>query len=180
MLELEFAQVQTEEQKEEAGGLIREYLDTLNARLARDYGMSFDADAMVRSDLTDPDKFHPPGGRFYLASYQGTTVGVGCLKRLDATTGEIQRMYVLPAFRGRGAGRAIALRLIDDARSLGYRRLRLESLEFLEAAHALYRSLGFRQIHPYEHNSMQSYQGRQQLEHYYRITVFMEMELSGA
>lgn len=177
MNEVQFAQVQSQQQKEQAGALIREYLDSLNERLGRDYGMSFDAEAMVQSDLTDPRKFHPPHGRFYLAEYQTKTAGVGCLKKLDTETGEIQRMYVLPAFRGKGLGRAIAGRLIDEARAIGYRRLRLESLEFLGAAHALYRSLGFRQIDPYEHNSMATYQSRQQLDNYYRITVFMEMEL---
>ena len=53
----------------------------------------------------------------------------------------------------------------------------LESLEFLQAAHALYRSVGFRRIDPYEQHSMESYQSRQQLENFNRITLFMEMEL---
>jgi GNAT superfamily N-acetyltransferase len=176
VLEVQFAQVQTQEQKDEAGSLIREYLDLLGERLARDYGMSLDSEAMVLSDLMDP-QFHPPTGRFYLARYQARTAGVGCLKMLDTNVGELQRMYVVPAFRGKGIGRSIANRLIDDARRIGYRRLRLESLEFLEAAHALYRSLGFRQIAPYEHNSMGAYQSQQQLQNYYRVTVFMEMEL---
>jgi GNAT superfamily N-acetyltransferase len=103
--------------------------------------------------------------------------GVGCLKRLDAHTSELQRMYVLPAARGKGIGRAIALRLIDEAKAIGYQQLRLESLEFLAAAHALYRSLGFRQIQPYAHNSMEAYQRREQMNKYFTITVFMEMDL---
>jgi GNAT superfamily N-acetyltransferase len=92
--------------------------------------------------------------------------------------GEIPRMYVLPSFRGIGIGRAIVNRLIEDARSIGwYHRLKLESLEFLEAAHALYRSAGFHEIDPYANNSMKSYQNAENLEKYYSITVFMEMEL---
>jgi GNAT superfamily N-acetyltransferase len=102
---------------------------------------------------------------------------VGCLKKLEEGVAEIQRMYVPPAFRGKGIGRAIVNRLIDDASSIGYRRLKLESLEFLEAAHALYRSVGFREIDPYADNSMESYQAEEQLDRYYAITVFMEMEL---
>ncbi len=155
-MDIRFQQVETETQKREAGELIREYLDSLNDRLLRDYGMHFDVDAMVQSDLSDPHKFHPPYGRFYLAQYMDKTVGVGCLKRLD---------------------NAVANRLIADARSIGYRQLRLESLEFLDAAHALYGSLGFRRVDPYAHNSMEAYQPPGQLDHYYSITVFMEMDL---
>jgi GNAT superfamily N-acetyltransferase len=102
---------------------------------------------------------------------------VGCLKKLEEGVGEVQRMYVLPDFRGKSVGRAIVNQLIDEARSLGYRRLKLESLEFLKAAHALYRSVGFHEIDPYADNSMKSYQAAQNLEKYYSITVFMEMNL---
>jgi GNAT superfamily N-acetyltransferase len=66
-------------------------------------------------------------------------------------------MFVPPTYRGKGIGRAIANRLIDDARRIGYRQLRLESLKFLAAAHSLYRSVGFHEIDPYAENSMQSY-----------------------
>ncbi len=46
---------------------MRPLLDLLNERPTRDYDMSFDSEAMIQSDLTDPHKFHPPHGRFYLA-----------------------------------------------------------------------------------------------------------------
>ena len=132
---------------------------------------------MVASDLSDSEKFHPPNGRFYLAQYKGDITGVGCLKKIQDGVREIQRMYVLPSFRGRGIGRAIVNRLIEDARSSGYRRLKLESLEFLEAAHLLYRSVGFKEIVPYAENSMKSYQDAENLDKYYSITVFMQVNL---
>ena len=177
MDEVEFQQVESEEQKKAAGLLIREYLEWLNDRLKREYGIEFDVEAMVQSDLTDPDKFHPPHGRFYLVRYKDQIAGVGCLKKLKIGVGEVQRMYVPPAYRGKGIGRAMANRLIDDARSIGYRQLRLESLEFLDAAHSLYHSVGFHEIDPYADNSMKSYQPAEQLDQYYSITVFMEMDL---
>lgn len=174
---IRFQQVESSEQKKKAGSLIREYLEWLNERLQQDYGMAFDVEAMVQSDLSDSHKFHPPHGRFYLALYEDQITGVGCLKRLEPGVGEIQRMYVPPAFRGKGIGRAITNRLIEDARMVGYRKLRLESLEFLDAAHSLYRSVGFREINPYADNSMESFQAAEQLDQYYSITVFMEMDL---
>jgi GNAT superfamily N-acetyltransferase len=174
---IQFLHVESEEQRQQAGALIREYLEWLNSRIQHDYAIEFDVEAIVQSDLSAPHKFHPPEGRFYLARYGGNIAGVGCLKRLDEGVGEVQRMYVPPALRGMGIGRAIAEQLIDDARSIGYQKLKLESLEFLEAAHSLYRSLGFSEISPYDDNSMQSYQATEQLDQYRAITVFMEMDL---
>jgi len=148
-----------------------------NGQVADRYGLEFDIEAMLESDLKDPDKFEPPEGRLYLVLYGGEVAGVGCLKKLREGVGEIQRMYVPPRFRGKGIGRAMVERLIHEARAIGYGRLRLESLEFLAAAHALYRSAGFQDIVPYEDNSMRSYQAEETLDRYYSITVFMEKEM---
>ncbi|MDX1415146.1 MAG: GNAT family N-acetyltransferase [Candidatus Promineifilaceae bacterium] len=172
-----FLQVKSDEEKEQAGVLIREYLVWLNERVQRDYGLLFDVEAMMKSDLTETEKFMPPDGRFYLVLSGDRAAGIGCLKNLGRGAAEIQRMYVAPNVRGKGIGRAIVERLIDDARTIGYDQLRLESLEFLDAAHALYRSVGFRVIEPYADNSMRSYQEEKTLNRYYAITVFMEMDL---
>ncbi len=177
MPDIIFHPVESDEDRQQAAVLIREYLEWLNERVQRDYGLEFDIEAMLASDLASPDKFYPPAERFYLAEYGGDVAGVGCLKKLEDGVGELQRMYVPPRFRGKGIGRAILNRLIDDARSIGYRRLKLESLEFLEAAHTLYRSVGFHEIDPYADNSMKSYQDAKNLDKYYSITVFMEMDL---
>jgi GNAT superfamily N-acetyltransferase len=177
MKEVLFYQIEIAEHKQQAGVLIREYLEWLNERVRSDYGIEFDVESMVASDLSDSEKFHPPYGRFYLVQYKGDISAVGCLKKLEEGVGEIQRMYVLPDFRGKGIGRALVNRLIEDARSIGYHRLKLESLEFLEAAHSLYRSVGFREIDPYADNSMKSFQDAENLDKYYSITVFMEMNL---
>ena len=177
MARISFHQVKSSQDLEQAGLLIREYLAWLNERVKKDYSLEFDIEAMVKSDLTDPHKFQPPSGRFYLVRYDGEVAGVGCLKNLGEDIAEIQRMYVPPHFRGKGLGRAIVNRLVEDARQIGYHRLKLESLEFLEAAHQLYRSVGFQNIDPYTENSMKAYQAEATLDQYYAITVFMEMEL---
>jgi hypothetical protein len=66
---------------------------------------------------------------------------------------------------------------VDDARQLGHARLRLESLKALEAAHGLYRSVGFVDIDPYADNSMQAYQAPEARGAYQASAVFMELRL---
>jgi len=80
----------------------------------------------------------------------------GCiaLRRVDAETGEVKRLWVRPAFRASGPGRALAARIISEAREAGYARLILDTLGTMALAMALYRSLGFRDIAPYDNNPL--------------------------
>lgn len=166
--------VETPAHRAAAEALVSEYLHWVAGVARTEYGLAFDVEAMARSDLEDRGKFFPPSGRFYLVESQGTFVGVGCLKRLAPAIGEIQRMYVQPRARGAGAGRRLVERLLEDARSLGYAKVRLESLKALGAAHALYRSVGFVEIDPYAEYSMRDYQAPEALDSYRRSAVFME------
>jgi GNAT superfamily N-acetyltransferase len=169
--------VATAAQRAAAQELIAEYLHWVGDIARAQYALSFDIDAMVRSDIEDRDKFYPPTGRFYLVQFADAFVGVGCLKRLAPGVGEIQRMYVRPHVRGHGAGRILVGRLLADARTLGYATIRLESLRALEAAHNLYRSVGFVDIEPYAANSMDAYQDASTLATYRKSAVFMEARL---
>jgi putative acetyltransferase len=85
-------------------------------------------------------------GAFVVAYRDGTPVGCGALRRLDAETGELKRMYVAPAARGTGLGRRLVAALEAEARALGLRRLVLETGTRQEAAIALYRATGFETI----------------------------------
>ncbi len=169
--------VETLDHRVAAETLDSEYLRWVGSIAQAEYGLSFDVDAMVRSDIDDPTKFYPPNGRFYLIQYSGSFVGIGCLKRLAPEIGEVQRMYVQQHVRGVGAGRALVEQLMADARSLGLRTLRLESLRALTAAHSLYRSVGFAEIQPYATNSMGAYQEATKLGQYQQSAVFMEAHL---
>ena len=94
-------------------------------------------------------KYAPPEGCLYLLRVDGQNAGCGGMKRLDESRCELKRMYIRPSFRRMGLGRELALRIIEDAREAGYRRMLLDTLPFLQAAKALYRSLGFYEIERY-------------------------------
>lgn len=166
--------VATPADRESARELVTEYLHWVGGIARAEYGLAFDVEAMARSDLEDRDKFFPPHGRFYLVQWHGEDVGIGCLKRLAPGVGEIQRMYLRDKARGIGAGRGLVVQLLEDAHRLGYRKVRLESLKALHAAHALYRSVGFVEIDPYDDNSMRDYHAPEAEAIFRRSVVFME------
>ena len=103
----------------------------------------------VEQDIKMITKFLPPNGRLILAFMDENACGIGCLKSINEEIGEIKRMYVDPSFRQIGAGRAILQSLLNAAKELGYKKVRLDSPQFMEAAHSLYRSVGFKEIPVY-------------------------------
>jgi GNAT superfamily N-acetyltransferase len=169
--------VESPSHKAAAEVLIAEYLHWVASVAKLEYGLEFDVEAMVRSDIDDTTKFYPPAGRFYLVEHEAQFVGVGCLKQLAPGVGEVQRMYVRSQTRGAGAGRLLVQRLLSDARELGYRVVRLESLRALNVAHQLYRSVGFVEIEPYADNSMNEYQDHAAVTAYRKSAIFMELRL---
>ena len=99
-----------------------------------------------------PGASAPPAGRLLIALRDGQAAGCIALRRFDADTGEVKRLWVRPAFRGTGLGRRLAGQVIMEARNSGYSRLVLDTLSSMDPAIALYRSLGFRDIAAYYPN----------------------------
>jgi len=101
-----------------------------------------------------PGPYIPPRGGIWLAEAEGGAVGCVALRPLPSGVGEVKRMYVDGAWRGKGVGRALLVTLIAHARALGYQRLRLGTLTEMTAARALYASLGFVPIERYRADEM--------------------------
>ena len=96
-----------------------------------------------------PGKYAPPTGELLIGRVNDEAGGCVALRALDRATLEMKRLYVRRAMRGVGLGKRLVEAAIVCAREQGYAELRLDTLATMEAAQALYRSLGFVEIPPY-------------------------------
>lgn len=129
-------------------GLMREYIDWL----------PFDA-----SDLQDVERemselsveYGPPKGLAVLAALGDDLAGVAGVRRISIGVAELKRMWVRPTARRRGVGRWLADRAIAEARAMGYRSVRLDTIsDVMSEANHLYESLGFDDVSPYRINPL--------------------------
>jgi len=136
--------------------LFTEYADSL------DFDLDFQGFDEELANL--PSEYAPPKGCLLLAEYKGQPAGCVAVRGLSEDICEMKRLYVRPEFRGLGIGRALAQFVVEHARAIGYTCIRLDTAPSMEAARALYLSLGFGQISPYRYNPIEG-------------AVFMELEL---
>jgi ribosomal protein S18 acetylase RimI-like enzyme len=131
----------------QARNLFREYAATLGVGVCLgDYD---------RELATLPGRYAPPEGRLVLAIEQSgenkeEAIGCAALRKFEEGTCELKRLYVRPQFRGQGVARELVQDLIAQAKSIGYRRVVLDTLPSMREAHRLYEALGFHQIAAYQ------------------------------
>src|SRR3984893_13384806 len=151
-------QVESPAQIEQARELFLEYAQSLGFSLCF---QSFDQELAGL-----PGDYAPPGGMLLLATSNGHPAGCVALHKLAPDVCEMKRLYVRPQFRGKGLGRELAKKIIAEARQLGYKKLRLDTVEpVMKTAVAMYRQLGFREIPPYRQNPIEG-------------ALYMELQLS--
>ncbi len=141
---LKLRPAETAEDVQHARELFREYEASL--------GISLCFQNFEQELAALPGDYAPPDGQLLLAEEGTELAGCVALRRIDARACEMKRLYLRPAFRGRGAGRILATTIITEARLMGYATLRLDTLPSMQEALALYESLGFRRIGPYREN----------------------------
>ncbi len=135
------------EHYERARQLFQEYAETL------EFDLEFQGFSRELSTL--PGDYAAPRGCILLAEEGGRTVGCVALRPLGINICEMKRLFVVPAYRGQGAGRLLACAVIDRAREMGYRKMRLDTVATMKAARTLYFSLQFRNIEAYRYNPVE-------------------------
>jgi GNAT superfamily N-acetyltransferase len=134
-------------------------LDTIRG-LFREYEAEIGVDLCFQGferELAElPGVYTPPRGRLLIAKAGAESIGCVGLRPLksDATICEMKRLYIRPAHRGAGLGRLFVERIVTEARDIGYRAMRLDTLQNMTAAQNLYRRLGFRDIPAYYPNPL--------------------------
>ncbi len=99
-----------------------------------------------------PGAYAAPRGRLVVACDGDKVVACVGLRPFNEQDGEMKRLYVVPALRGQGIARRLTVRLLAEAKSIGYRRMLLDTLDSMAPARTMYASLGFTQIPAYYHN----------------------------
>ncbi len=170
---MRIVQPATPEQLEAFRGLLREWFDFL----VNDAGIDMGYQSIEAELASLPGYYGPPNGRSWLAYDDGgeTASGdageaVGCVALRpiqDDGVCELKRLYVRPAYRGVGIGRALTVQAIDEARAMGYCLMRLDTGTFLDASRRLYASLGFVETGSYYDVPPDVL----------RVTVFLELRL---
>ena len=149
----EIIQVRSESYNSVLRELFSEYLEWVLLKCEQEFNVTYDIDEMVKetvdSSIEELDKFFPPSGCLYLCKDNNNFVGTACLRKIGDKMGEVKRMYVKPVFRGKGLGRMLLNKIIEDGKNFGYFKLRLDSGPFMKEAQGLYRSFGFNEINPY-------------------------------
>lgn len=121
--------------------------------LFREYAQAIGTDLEYQGFTAElaalPTPYVPPRGALLIAHVDSGVAGCVALRPLDAHRGEMKRLYVRPAYQKSGLGKALVEAVINAARRIGYRELRLDTLASMTSAQALYRRLGFIEIPPY-------------------------------
>ena len=141
-MEMQLIQASSSEHIQSARQLFEEYAAGLGIDMCF---QSFDQEL---AEL--PGKYAPPLGRLLLVYSDGQLAGCIALRSLESNICEMKRLFVRPDFRGLGLGRVLVNALIHEARTLGYERMRLDTLPGkMDSALSLYQSIGFQEIPPY-------------------------------
>ncbi len=139
--------------REEIGELFREYTDML---IEGDPSFREYLDIQNYDDelLHLEHKYGMPDGRLYIVLDGEQAVGCIGLRKIDEENCELKRLYIRPAWRGRGLSRKLMDLILADAREIGYRTMLLDTLPFLKTALKLYQDYGFVEIDRYNDSPM--------------------------
>jgi ribosomal protein S18 acetylase RimI-like enzyme len=126
--------------------LIREYVESL--------GLDLGFQGLEEELSQLPGKYAAPEGALLVATSGTTLCGCVAMKKLEPGICEMKRLYVREGFKGMGIGRVLVSHILERAKAKGYRAMRLDSLETMRPAVALYRSFGFEATEPYVFNPL--------------------------
>ncbi len=153
----EIIEVNSIELIEETKKLFREYEKWLNVSLCF---QGFEEEVN-----TLPGKYGSPEGKLYIVKSDNKFSGCIALRKLEDGICEMKRLYLQPELRGKGIGNELVSKIIHDAKDLGYKKMRLDTIkEKMPNAVRMYEKYGFVKTEKYYDNPNPH-------------TLFMELDL---
>ncbi len=154
---IEIVEANTDELIAQAKELFQEYAESLGFDLCfQNFNAEMDS---------FPKQYSPPTGCLFLALSETQPIGCVGLRYFKKGICEMKRLYVRPAFRGRGLGKDLANAVIRAAREIGYAVMKLDTLPSMSAAIGLYECFGFVETDAYRYNPIEG-------------TKYMELDLA--
>jgi ribosomal protein S18 acetylase RimI-like enzyme len=145
---MKIVQAKSEADLQQVRTLFSEYVDWLGINLC------FQNYEKELAEL--PGEYAPPNGRLFLAVEGDAAAACVALRDLGDGTCEMKRLFVRPEFRGQRLGWQLVELILNEARAIGYQRIRLDTLPGkMDRAIAMYRTLGFKEIAPYYQNPVE-------------------------
>jgi ribosomal protein S18 acetylase RimI-like enzyme len=145
--EISYKIANTSAEFEQGKQLFKEYVASL--------GVDLSFQDVEKEFQTIQQQYNQPAGALLLAYMGAVAIGCAGIRKIDDTTAELKRMYVQDAYRGYGVGVQLLERSIQMAAALGYKKIRLDTLQNMTKAQALYRSFGFYEIPSYRFNPLE-------------------------
>lgn len=124
------------------------------ALYAQEYGFDWTFEGLISEIAgTFVREFDPARERCWIAEMEGEIVGSVFVVRQDDEVAKLRMLYVDPAARGRGLGRALVEECLRFARAAGYRRMVLWTNDILVSARRIYEATGFELLEEERHHS---------------------------
>lgn len=139
-----YKKLETAEEIHLAKELILEYIKWLNTDLCFQH---------IDDELeTFPEKYTSPNGEFIIAKENNRVIGCVAINELEHTICEMKRLFVKEEYKKRGIGEKLVEKIIEEAKKRNYKKMRLDTLNTMEAALSIYYKKGFYDIKPYYNN----------------------------
>ena len=152
---VEFIPINLDLHKSDLINLTEEYFTWINAEVQQRYGI--DTFSIIGKSIPEYSEktleqlssYLPPEGIYYILQVSKSIIGMGALRKIEYGIGEIKRMYIQPKYRGSGYGKKLLAQLLEKAKEFGFSSVRLDTGEFMTAAHRVYRLAGFQERERY-------------------------------
>ena len=130
--------------------ILNEYLSFIAKELINvPFNFNLDIEHEVNLTMNNLDKFAEPDGRILLIKVDSKIAGTISLRKIREDAGEIKRLYIKPEFRGNKLGNLLMNEVIKISKENEFRKLYLDTANFMSSAISLYQKYGFKEIESY-------------------------------